>query len=165
MCPAATKLSNVLQFVKASYCEGEIDTEGRKERSRWPLCPSYLPSFPLNPNLKEWNHLIPKLTVNWACDGGKASRHQSIRFSPPRLSEEAFFSPPCFARAYHLTQLLSRFWSLKKTWLWSNVSRRFTSYRPNEKARKYQRFDTEMNAGCNDCIFFFFFRLLILWWK
>lgn len=31
MCPTATKLSNILQFVKASYCEGEIDTERRRE--------------------------------------------------------------------------------------------------------------------------------------
>lgn len=31
MCPAATKLSNILQFVKASYCEEEIDTERRRE--------------------------------------------------------------------------------------------------------------------------------------
>lgn len=32
MCPAAAELSNTLQFVKASYCEGEIDTEEEEEK-------------------------------------------------------------------------------------------------------------------------------------
>ena len=91
MCPAATKLSNILQFVKASYCEGEIDTERR--RSHWPLCPSYLPSFPSTPILGVKSS-DPKLTVNWLVMVAKPADINQSDF-PPRLSEEAFFSLFC----------------------------------------------------------------------
>lgn len=48
-----------------------------------------------------------------------------------------FFPLPCFAGAYHLTQLLSRFWSLKKkTWLWSNVCLRDSQTHPRSKEGK-----------------------------
>ena len=80
MCPAATKLSNTLQFVKASYCRGR-DRYG-EERIRWPLCPSYLPSFPSRPNLK--SEIIWSQTVNGLVMVAKPTDiNQSIRFSVP----------------------------------------------------------------------------------
>lgn len=47
-----------------------------------------------------------------------------------------FFPLPCFAGAYHLTQLLSGFWSFKKTWLWSNVCLGDSQTHPRSKDGK-----------------------------
>ena len=60
MCPAATKLSNTLQFVKASYCEGEIDTERRRRAIDLHICLA----SPQPPILRVKSS-DPKLTVNW----------------------------------------------------------------------------------------------------
>lgn len=104
MCPAATKLSNILQFVKASYCEGEIDTERRREAID--LCVLHICLASPQPQSLRVKSSDPKLTVNWLVMVAKPADINQSDFSP-RLSEEAFF--PCFAQAYHLTQLLSCF--------------------------------------------------------
>lgn len=109
MCPAATKLSNILQFVKASYCEGEIDTERRGEAID--LCVLHIClAFPSTPiwGVKSSD---PKLTVNRPVMLAKPA---DINQSDLRLVYQRRLFFACFARAYHLTQLLSCFWSLKK---------------------------------------------------
>lgn len=108
MCPAATKLSNILQFVKASYCEGEIDTERRGEAID--LCVLHIClAFPSTPILRVKSS-DPKLTVNWFVMLAKPA---DINQSDLRLVYQRRLFFACFARAYHLTQLLFCFWSLK----------------------------------------------------
>lgn len=160
MCPAATKLSNTLRFVKASYCEGEIDTEGR--RSRWPLCPSYLPSLPSTP-IWRVKSTDPKLTVNWLVMVAKASRHQSIRFSP-RLSEEAF--SPVLLGLINWPSCYPASGALEKSWLWSNVCLRDSQEGARLKAyiwRICQHSSAEGKAGCNENSWVIFLILHSCW--
>lgn len=118
MCPAATKLSNILQFVKASYCAGEIDTERRREAID--LCVLHIclasPSTPI------WGvkSSDPKLTVNWLVMVAKpADINQSDfllvyqRRLPPPVLPKLIIWPSC----YSVSEAIK-----KKTWLWSNVS-------------------------------------------
>lgn len=88
MCPAATKLSNILQFVKASYCEGEIDTERRREAID--LCVLHICLASPQPQSLRVKSSDPKLTVNWLVMVAKPADINQSDFSP-RLSEEAFF--------------------------------------------------------------------------
>lgn len=129
--PPPQSLATHYSLSKQAIARGR-DRYREEERSHWPLCPSYLPSFPSTPILRVKSS-DPRLTVNWLVMVAKPADINQSDFSP-RPSEG------CFARAYHLTQLLSCFWSLKKkTWLWSNVCLGDSQTHPrvNQKEKEY----------------------------
>lgn len=95
----------------------------REERSHWPLCPSYLPSFPSTPILRVKSS-DPKLTVNWLVMVAKPA---DINQSDFLLVYQRRLFSSCFSQAYHLTLFLKLKKKQKNVIMAKCMSQRFTA--------------------------------------